>query len=135
MEAWSFITSRLKNLSLQYNHQFVLSPFSCCSPGKFKLWWLRGKDGGRRDKVAFLCELRVRVRKYHLALTIYLQVNINVSVLLSQYCETSFLLTLFFFWIANAPWLTSFTCSCVKVMIKGNSGICSPVWKLLGVVG
>lgn len=96
MEAWSFITSRLKNLSLQYNHQFVLSPFSCCSPGKFKLWWLRGKDGGRRDKVAFLCELRVRVRKYHLALTIYLQVNININVLLSQYCETSFLLTLFF---------------------------------------
>lgn len=70
--------------------------FLVLSPGKFKQWWLRGKDGGRRDKVAFLCDLRVRVRKYHLALTVHSQVNINVSVLLSRYCETSFLLTLFF---------------------------------------
>lgn len=110
--------------------------FLVFSPGKLKHWWLRGKDGGRRDKVAFLCDLRVRARKYHLVLTVQSQVNINVSGLLSWYCETSFLLTLFFFfWTANAPWLTSFTWSCIKVMIKGDSGICSLVWKLLGVVG
>lgn len=79
----------------------MLSPFSCALTGKFKQWWLRGKDGGRRDKVAFLCDLRVRVRKYHLALTVHSQVNINISVLLSWYCETLFLLTLFFFFFGQ----------------------------------
>lgn len=110
--------------------------FLVLSPGKLKHWWLRGKDGGRRDKVAFLCDLRVRARKYHLALTVQSQVNINVSVLFHGtmkplFCSHFF----FFFWTANAPWLTSFTWSCIKVMIKGDSGICSPVWELLGVVG
>lgn len=81
MKAWSFITSRLKHHSLQYNCQFMLGTLFVLSPGKLKHWWLRGKDGGRRDKVAFLCDLRVRARKYHLALTVQSQVNINVSVL------------------------------------------------------
>lgn len=105
--------------------------FLVLSPGKLKHWWLRGKDGGRRDKVAFLCDLRVRARKYHLVLTVQSQVNINVSVLLSWYYETSFLLTLFFFLDSKCP-LANFL---HKVMIKGDSGICSPVWELLGVVG
>lgn len=82
--------------------------FLVLSPGKLKHWWLRGKDGGRRDKVAFLCDLRVRARKYHLVLTVQSQVNINVSVLLSWYCETSFLLTLFFFFLDSKCPLANF---------------------------
>lgn len=138
MKAWSFITSRLKNHSLQYNRQFMLGPLSCSLTGKVKHWWLRGKDGGRRDKVAFLCDLRVRARKYHLVLTVQSQVNINVSVLFHGTMKPLFCSHFFFFflfWTANAPWLTSFTWSCIKVMIKEDSGICSPVWELLGVVG
>lgn len=77
--------------------------FLVFSPGKLKHWWLRGKDGGRRDKVAFLCDLRVRARKYHLVLTVQSQVNINVSVLFHGTMKPLFCSHFFFFLDSKCP--------------------------------
>lgn len=98
-------------------------------PGKFKqqLSWGE-KNVGKGSQEAFLPDLRVRVRRHSLPLTVHSEVSTNITTLLARYGRE----LLSNHHVLDSKWslVPSFTCFWVVAMMKVD--ICSPVWKLLG---